>query len=203
MSEPCSSTLFANANCNHDSSPTAYVSATLASSIKQRRREKDNLGQNVFALTFFCANHTDQDDANAGPCGLMRSFVSQLLTYYSYSPSTLRQVNYVNGDDIQDLCLLFKTLVSHLPQSTILFCLVDGATVYETRTAYQQDADALLKSLVEIVRCEKRGPVVKLWLSASSNSRSLRALLSDEEILSLPSAVPRTGGLFGVKNPMG
>lgn len=203
MSKPCSSILFANANCNPDSSPTSYVSATLASSIKQPAREENATGRNLFALTFFCAKHTDKHDAYAGPCGLMRSFVSQLLRHHAFSLPCLRLAQDVDCEDIEDLCSLFITLVHHLPQSVILFCVVDGVTAYETRRAYEKDASVLVASLVELAHEEQRGPVIKLWLSASSNSRNLRGLLSREEIISLPPTVPQTGGLSGSKLSMG
>lgn len=202
MSKPCSSILFANANCNPDSSPTAYVSATLASCVKQPARAENVPEQRLFALTFYCGRHTDKYDTYAGPCGLMRSFVSQLLSYYAFSLPYLRMVQGVDCEDIEDLCNLFETLVSRLPRSDIVFCVVDSFTVYETRTAYEKDAGVLIESLVALAHEAQEGPVIKLWMSASSGSRNLRSLLSAEEILSLPPKVPQTGGLFTSKLSM-
>lgn len=197
MSRPSSSILFANANCNIDLSPTAYVSATLASSIKQPSGDAGAPDRNLCALLFFCAKHTDQYDSHAGPCGLMRSFISQLLSYYTPPLPCLQLAQQTDCEDIWALCHSFKSIVHTLPRSLILFCIVDGLTSYETRSAYEHDASILAESLVQLAQGRDRGPVVKLWLSAASHSRNLRPLLSNEETLLLPSNVPGSGGLSG------
>lgn len=197
MSKPSSSVLFANAKCNIDKSPTAYVSATLASTIKQSSKSPNAPDKNLCALLFFCTRHTDQYDPHAGPRGLMRSFISQLLSYYTPPLPCLQLAQQIDCEDIEDLCYTFRSIVDTLPRSVILFCIVDGLTSYETRSAYEEDAFILAQSLFQLARGRDRGPVVKVWLSAASHSRNLHSLLADEENLVLPPNVPSSGGLTG------
>lgn len=113
-----SSALFVNGN--HDASaqqsPLTYVCARLVDTIYRSTAGRYSRYSLVLKQTFFCGLHLKMDEPVAGPIGMMRSLVLQLIKGYNACsmPMVGRQLD-INSFNFDDLCHTFTVLIRQLP----------------------------------------------------------------------------------------
>ncbi|RWA08727.1 hypothetical protein EKO27_g6380 [Xylaria grammica] len=113
-----------------------------------RRRQK------YISLVHFCGLHADlYHDADAGPKGMMMSFIAQLLQQWKFDTSFLHEYVDVSwfkcGEDpsTEDLNGLSKWLIRQLPSDQTVFFVIDGVHNYE-KDVY---IEALISSTASIL----------------------------------------------------
>jgi hypothetical protein len=196
----CSSALFLNLNTPAVSplhASSSFLPAKLVQSINEQPSE------NIITLAFFCGAHTRRNDPHSGPHGTMRSLVAQLLeSHPGFDLQTVRRIAQLRGGDVHGLCEIFHELVAQLPADVVVFCVVDGVTVFEERMGLRESGEEVVKALVRTVQeCTQKKPVgeksvFKLLLTSSRNSRRLWRLIPGEvgDVVWMPDAVPSLGG---------
>ncbi|KAF4540682.1 uncharacterized protein LTHEOB_624 [Lasiodiplodia theobromae] len=88
-------------------------------------------------ISFYCGFHTSRDDGFFGPIGLMKSLTIQLLRSDLFGSFDFNSVNEpafrerLEAGDVHHLCELFKALVNKIPEQSILFCVIDGLSLFQ------------------------------------------------------------------------
>ncbi|KAH0536273.1 hypothetical protein FGG08_006834 [Glutinoglossum americanum] len=204
---PMSCVLFINGN--HRGSPrqqpTSVVCAKLADSIWHPAVDSWRpYAATTFALAFFCGEHRRPDDYDYGMNGMMRSLVAQLLVAYPTSDlRTVSRLENLQGDDIQDLCTMFETLITKLPPTAVVFCIIDGITLHEENKELLDEVEYVVQALVNIAGRANAtikgygGCAFKLLFMSPTNSRVLYKVMPDPEldVIWMPASVPSKGWL--------
>ncbi|KAI0427785.1 hypothetical protein F5Y09DRAFT_350194 [Xylaria sp. FL1042] len=93
---------------------------------------------NYISLVHFCGLHADIDyDVDAGPRGMIMSFIAQLLCQWDFDTTFLHGhvdlswIEYGGDPSKEDLYGLLNWLVRQLPSSQTIFFVIDGAYHYE------------------------------------------------------------------------
>lgn len=88
-------------------------------------------------ISFYCGFHTSRDDGFFGPIGLIKSLIIQLLRsdlFGSFDFNSINKLTFrerLEAGDVHQLCALFKTLVNNIPEQSILFCAIDGLSLFQ------------------------------------------------------------------------
>jgi hypothetical protein len=155
MEEAHSSSLLVNGRADlsaTDGSPLSLVVAELA----RISEEPDT----VFVVKYFCSEHRPAfgSSISCSPAGLMASLVGQLVSQMiergiAVNLAFLTQVEWKNVEKLKlkTLCTIFHELVLQLPAQSVLLCLVDEVSLYETSTL-GGDVDAVIRRLTRLVR---------------------------------------------------
>ncbi|KAL9115249.1 MAG: hypothetical protein Q9227_001043 [Pyrenula ochraceoflavens] len=141
-------------------------------------------------INFFCGLHTSSKDSLRGPQGMMRSLISQVLRLYTVDLDFISTRHYreqLQSFHVHTLCDCFANIVKRLSMDTVLFCVIDGISHYDTRE-WTEDYRAVVNCLIDLTGDEQLEPIFKLLISSSSRSRYIRSILPSEYCLSLPDA---------------
>ena len=196
-----SSALFINAN--HKGSarqqPTTFISAKLVDSMTLSSSSAVPEPQVTLVLAFFCGEHLQKDDPDSGPAGMMRNLLAQLLlAYRDFDLRTIRRMQDLNYDDVNDLCDMFDLLITQLPPYILVFCILDAISFYEDSATVCEEASIIVRALVDVggqTRC-----TFKLLLMSSWNSRILHKNMPDQQdVIWMPAKVPAQGGFTAMK----
>jgi len=106
------------------------------------------------ALYFFCGLHTRSDDEYAGPVGLLRTLIAQLLlwdwdydlrvVWQSYPPDMLRSGN----PDF--LSVLLRALLAQKLESDTVFCIIDGPQHFEGSPLWHHQMESVMLNLYKL-----------------------------------------------------
>ncbi|KAI0427797.1 hypothetical protein F5Y09DRAFT_344293 [Xylaria sp. FL1042] len=151
----------------------------------------------IIVLFFACGSHTEAEDVLTGPCGILCSFISQLLmswpdqapdlTFINETDSLLR---HIQENRIDALCYLFQELLRQLPAESVVYCIIDGISLYETSyLAWKDGLDYLVEILRDLVIAdpmhEVLGPKVKALLVSADKSTDVYRLIPSEQRVDL------------------
>ncbi|KAI9737350.1 MAG: hypothetical protein M1834_009504 [Cirrosporium novae-zelandiae] len=140
-------------------------------------------------ILFFCGLHTDDEsDALAGPSGLIRSLITQLLHVHTFNLgfiSTRRHRDQINSLQLEHLCELFSTLVSTLPVDTVVFCMIDGISFYEN-DQWQAGLCFIIQKLQELADDESINAIFKLLITTPLMSRYVEYQIDPQDRLTMP-----------------
>ncbi len=196
------SALFVNGN--HDASsrlsPLSYICSKLIESmcpcVELRPRHPS-----VLACAFFCGQHMDPDDAAARPAGMMRNLLAQLvLSYNGFSLTTMKRLLEIDPCEVGELGTMFADLIEQLPRRYLVFCIIDGMTLYEDSHARCEAAVQAARTLLQAMeRCKTKGCIFKILVTCPGSSRTLYQDFDEEEIFWMPKKVDRHGGLTEMK----
>ncbi|KFZ04780.1 hypothetical protein V501_08982 [Pseudogymnoascus sp. VKM F-4519 (FW-2642)] len=142
-------------------------------------------------LIFFCGLHTDPDtDRHTGGRAIIQNFICQLLCQFDFDTRSFAieklDEHLIQLGDIGELSRLFEWLVGKLPQSVVLFCLIDGVGYYE-REEFEHDIGFVVEKLLRISAEKKTQAGVKILLTSSSRTTYIRQPFPDELVLSIES----------------
>ena len=129
---------------------------------------------------------------------MLRTVIGQLVASYPNLSlhRTQKVIQRSQLADVQQLWVILDDLVSQLPASVVLFCILDGISHYEASHWRRETAFALTQ-LVDMARgaIESESCVVKLLLTSPLSSRTLKNELHRSEVIEMPFRVPATSGL--------
>ena len=144
----------------------------------------------TIVLHFFCGQHATFEDPLRGPNGLLRSLICQLLLYPNTPEPNLEALsqqqlyNDLKGHELNALLHLFQQLVHQIPRGTLVFCIIDGISEYETRTKNStEDLRSIISSLQSIVR--QAGPTFKILMTSANKSTEIAKQIPSEQRVSL------------------
>ena len=201
LTTPQPSALFINGN--HDASarqsPLSYVCGKLIDSMSSPVEGSGHPW--ILACAFFCGQHMDLDDPASGPAGMMRSLLARLLLNYSvFKLTTIKRLLNIDPSEIGELCSAFADLIAQLPRRYVVFCIIDGLTLYEDSPSRCEAAMEATRTLLEVMEsCKTNGCVFKLLVTCPGNSRTLYREFDEEEIIWMPKKVDPHGGLTEAK----
>lgn len=197
------STLFINGNydASAQQSPMSYVCSKLMDSICPSPEGMRPRYSSILAQAFFCGQHADAEDQAMGPVSMMKSLISQLVISYSaFDISTLKWLLEIDPFDVGELCIGFSDLIRQLPRRYLVFCVIDGITLYEDSPDQYEAATGIVKGLLETMEsCKDKGCLFKLLLTSPGTSRVLHREFEDEETIWMPSKVESYSGLTPAK----
>ncbi|ELR10196.1 hypothetical protein GMDG_04589 [Pseudogymnoascus destructans 20631-21] len=109
-----------------------------------------------FTPLIFCRLHTDPDtDRHTGGRTIIQNFICQLLCQFDFDTRSFASEkldeHLIKLGDVGELCRLFQWLVGKLPQSVVLFCLIDGVGYYE-RKEFEHHIGFVVEKLAQDIR---------------------------------------------------
>lgn len=179
MLETSSSTLLLNGNSPTTTarSPMSFVCARLISTLKESKP--------FIVLHFFCGQHIAYEtDENASPLGMMNSLLAQLLMQHSNFEISSQDLASISKNTIDDVLALFAKLVQQLPATSMVFCIVDGISLYQNGERLE-DTKVVMDKLCEMIEGEK-GAIFKALFASATRTRYLPESLGTEDTLTVP-----------------
>lgn len=152
----------------------------------------------VIVVSYFCGLHMDlMADDRANAQGMMISLIGQLLLQGRHKniPIDLsflahKKLQLLAGDDLKALCNIFRDLVIQLPQHRILFCVIDGVSLYESTNG---DGDLLYawQRLNQLLTHKHLKAVVKLLATSPGQTLCLHEedVMENGDVLFIPEEV--------------
>lgn len=168
---------------NAKTSPLSVLCASLASNFA----ESDSL----VVLQYYCGYHgLDSNGLPAGPLGLIRSLLAQLLRKPDdVLPRELevdRELyDRVDPNDIDNLCEIFGVIFSQINRNKITLCIIDEIAEFEGERGGWADGMSLiafqLRWMVHQFQCPQR---LKVLMSSANKSAVVSQLLEDNDKIS-------------------
>jgi hypothetical protein len=203
LSSPNSDVLFINGNhtASEHQPPTSFVSAKLVTTVRNGQQEQQakagrSYRPKILTLSHFCAQHKHPKDADAGPGGMLRSLLAQLLTAWpDFDLTAVERLRNIDYDSVDDLEHIFELLIAQIPPGVVVFCILDAVTVLEDRKVWKEDAARLIEALVRLVESDdvESNCVVKLLMTSPTESRVLHRQVPKQSVIWMPENVPRSG----------
>ena len=193
-------------------SPLSYFCAKLIDSILPSRKSLQAAkNRGVFALHWFCGQHTDFHDYGPGisdydahPPGMLSNLLGQLIVQLLECPS-IPQLDHLpvssNEPPLSELCDLFVLLVEALPRGSKLFIVIDGISYYED----EERREECMEVMSMLTKLTRGGPgfrnecLTKMLVTAPLRSHCVQDLLEDTEILDLDEYIPPNGGFTALQ----
>jgi hypothetical protein len=165
-------------------SPLSVVDAELVKAFQD--------SASVFLVKYFCSLHTENIDPSraSSSIGMISSLVGQLLTQMldrdievDLSFLSKTDLKKVESDDIDILCILFRELTLQLPSKTLLVCVLDEVSLYET-LSLGKDTDAVMRRLTRLL-AKPMEAVFKLLVTSRGQSLDFQQYFEEVDILDL------------------
>lgn len=187
-------------------SPLSFVCAKLSNALRQARRSGSTQWEaSIIDLHFFCGEHEDwRDNPDNGPAGVLNSLLAQLLTHYKqYDLTLIKHLSTLDPFDVKALGRVFGQLLSQLPSTMMVFCIIDGLSLYDDEER-KEDAEKMLSKLISLTR-RTGGCIFKLLLTAATELRlpTVEKLDEEEEVLRIPEVLEKGDGFTDMKWDMG
>jgi hypothetical protein len=187
LQETTSSALLVNGGAHSSGlrSPMSFVSAKLANSLREARKQAHaNIDSNIIDLHFFCGEHSNwrdgEEDDMPGPASVINSLLAQLLTQYKhFDVASIKHLKKLEWHDIKAMGNILGKLLTQLPSRMV------------------EDLEKLAKKLINLTR---RGSdencMFKLLLTVPTRLRldAVAGLDEEGEILNVPEIIDRGGG---------
>lgn len=176
MTEDASAHLLVNGNedlsCADGLSPLSLVATKLACISEEAKSS--------FVLKYFCGEHRPYtgEPLASSPTGMMASLIAQLIGQMvdravNIDLSFLTNADWANVKKLKlsVLCTIFKKLISQLPRESVLLCILDEGSLYDTG-ALRSDADDMFRRITRLVKKHDRG-VFKLLLTCRGRALNI------------------------------
>ncbi|KAI5458936.1 hypothetical protein BGZ63DRAFT_268525 [Mariannaea sp. PMI_226] len=133
-------------------SPLSLVAARLALIANQ--------AESTYAMSYFCAEHLPYGDTSPVPLlsTLVATLVGQLTTQLLDQKRDI-DLSFLDEFDwkhlkkmkLKTLCTTLEELTRQIPENSVVFCILDEMTLYETGLL-RQDTDAVVRRLTRLTR---------------------------------------------------
>ncbi|KAI1858928.1 uncharacterized protein JN550_012286 [Neoarthrinium moseri] len=152
----CSTALLVNGRADLASADSLSPLTLVAGTLAQASRDEDS----VFVLCYFCNNHRPDfmPSIAASSIGLLSSLVGQLIQQMlsrgmAIDLSSLEPHEWkkIQGLELDVLWKAFRKLTSQLPSGSVLICIIDEISRFET-ASLSEDTDRLARRLTRLVR---------------------------------------------------
>ncbi|KAL3494858.1 hypothetical protein BJX62DRAFT_233830 [Aspergillus germanicus] len=146
-------------------------------------------------IYFFCGEHINwRKDHNAHPVSLIHGLIGQLLS--QWSPA---KISFVKGlsdklqsDEPLELCLVFSSLISQLPDTAIVVCVIGAISYFEDKE--RRDAICtIVRSLSKVAKLDE-GPLFKVLLTSPFTCRHITHYVDKADIINIPAVCPSQAG---------
>lgn len=197
-----SSPLLVNGHCDLEAaegqSPLSFVDAQLV-----RVFERND---NTFVVKYFCGLDEETGSGVASTIKMMASLVGELLDRMlekkvDVDVSFLTKVDLrsIKNMELDILCSLFRELLLQLPSKTVLLCVLDEISLYETGHL-ENDTNAIMRRLIRLMTRDAKA-VFKLLVTCRGRSLGIHRYFQSEDILDLPADIEADDyALWKVKN---
>ncbi|KAE8321382.1 hypothetical protein BDV39DRAFT_210781 [Aspergillus sergii] len=188
LSSPRSDLLLVNGNFDYASaariSPLSFLCANLALSLSQNAH--------CLVLHYFCSLHDRPSDPLAGPQGLIRSILSQLLcTGWPFEQDFINTRSYrddILSHSVEALCFTFRELVEQLPVDKRIHCIIDNITTLESER-WDADLYTVIEMLYHISVDDSCRQIFKVLITAPPARTLIERKLPTHNRLMLQQAV--------------
>ena len=138
-------------------------------------------------FTYFCGLHADPADTLGGPCGILRAILAHAIRTYDVHLDFVDSEEYdeLQRFDLRRLCILFGVLIKKLPAGVVLFCMIDGISLYE-KDEWLGGTCYALRMIGDLARDPDVSAVFKLLITSSMASRYVARYVQDDDHLVLP-----------------
>lgn len=138
-------------------------------------------------ITYFCGLHTDPADTLAGPCGILRAILAQVIHAYDVHLDFVDSEEYdeLQRFDLRRLCILLGVLIRKLPAGVVLFCMIDGISLYE-KDGWLEGTCYALEMIGDLTRDSEVSATFKLLVTSPLASRYMARYVEEEDHLILP-----------------
>lgn len=168
---------------NGKTSPLSVLCASLASNFA----DSDSL----VVLQYYCGHHgLDSNGLPAGPLGLIKSLLSQLLRQSDDVLPLSLQVDRelydrVKPDDVDNLCELFAILFSQINPNKITLCIIDEVAEFEGARGGWSDDMTLVAFQLRWMVHNRQGPQkLKVLMTSSNKSAVVSQILEENDKIS-------------------
>ena len=121
---------------------------------------------------------------------MMGSLVGQLLTQMierelevDISFLTKTNLRSIERIELEILCVLFRELTTQLPPKTVLFCVLDELSMYET-SSLGRETDAIVRRLTRLV-VKSEEVILKVLITCRGRSLDFHKYFDNQDILDL------------------
>lgn len=155
--------------------------------------------KSVIVVSYFCGLHADLiTDSRTNAQGMMISLIGQLLlqskqkkVHFDLSFLVRKKTQLLAKEgDLKTLCDIFQTLVTQLPKNRIIFCVIDGISLYESMDG---DTDLLYtwQRLNHLLSNKHLKAVVKLLATSPGQTVHLHeeGIMTNGDVLLIPEEV--------------
>jgi hypothetical protein len=166
-------------------SPMTYMCASLTEVFREVVG-----GGGLVTLQFFCGEHTASNDALAGPIGMIRCLMEQLVVQCQHlNPAMGIEVGDGTLAGLQHhraeaLCDAFGRVLRQLPPDSVTVCIIDAVSMVE-RSQWAEEYDVVLRCLTHLADADyasASGPHFKLFLTSPSKSRWTARLRPEQRV---------------------
>lgn len=168
---------------NSKTSPLSVLCASLASNFA----EADSL----VILQYYCGHHgLDSNGLPAGPLGLIKSLLTQLLQKPDdVLPQNLQLdkelFDRVKPDDVDNLCEIFAAVFSQLDPNKITLCIVDEVAEFEGARGGWDDSMSLIAFQLRWMVHQFQGPQrLKVLMTSANKSAVVSQILEENDKIS-------------------
>lgn len=164
-------------------SPLSILCASLASNFA----ESDSL----VILQYYCGHHgLDSTGLHAGPLGLIKSLLAQLLQKSdNVLPQNLQVeralYDRVKPDDVDNLCEIFSLVFSQVDRKNITLCVIDEIAEFEGAGSGWNDGMSLVAFQLRWMVHRFEGPQrLKVLMTSANKSAVVSQILEENDKIS-------------------
>ncbi|KAK2767953.1 hypothetical protein CKAH01_04521 [Colletotrichum kahawae] len=170
-------------------SAISYFNANMVGSLNSIAIQE----RSICVLAYFCGQHTDDGEPFSSPSDLITTFVLQLLSQAGHiiEPEVLNQSRIMDTlyeQKVESICKLLLKLLDALPKDTLVFCLVDGVSFFESPESRKEDMIVVVGLLLRHSRKRQRkarGAKLKVLFAAPSGCDELHEMFEEYEIFTI------------------
>ena len=146
-------------------------------------------------ITYFCGLHTDPADTLGGPCGILRAMLAQVIHAYDAHLDVVDSEEYdeLQRLDLRRLCTLLGVLIKKLPAGVVLFCMIDGISLYE-KHGWLEGTCYTLKMIGHLTRDPEVSATFKLLVTSPLASRYIARYAQEGDHIILPRDIREVSG---------
>ncbi|KAK1845106.1 hypothetical protein CCHR01_12276 [Colletotrichum chrysophilum] len=170
-------------------SAISYFSANMVKSLTRIATQE----RSICILSYFCGQHTDDGEPFSSPVELITTFVLQLLSQsgHAIDPEVLIQSRIMDTlyeQKVASVCKLLVNLLDAASKDTLVFCLIDGVSFFESPKRRKEDMVIVVRLLLRHARKRQRkacGAKLKVLFAAPSGCDELHELFEEYEIFTI------------------
>lgn len=169
---------------NGKTSPLSVFCASTASTL--------NESPSLAILQYFCGHHAwDSNDLPAGPLGLIKSLLGQLLhKSHDVLPLNLhldkKLFDRANPENVLDLCEIFASLYSQINPTKIMICIVDEIAEFEgERDGWGERMCFIAYQLQWMVHKFEGPQMIKVLMTSANKSTLVSQILEQNDKVSV------------------
>lgn len=161
-------------------SPLSFLSAHLSSMLSP--------AEPAVIISYVCGMHNDLDNSRHNASGMLVSLISQLLSQrkdkgLQFDLSWVKKADreLLKGDDLKLLIRVFRKLVKQMPEKKVLFCVIDGISLYEI-SERKDETLQVFEMFQSLIRAET-DVLFKLLLTSPEQSLYIHDYIDSDDIL--------------------